>query len=164
MLSGLRLYAAIAALVVIISGVVWAGGTVLHWRSQARQVPALTRERDAARAETVAVRRAAERERVRADAAVRGYVDEVESNRRRQRPVAGPIRLCVQPATSNVPAASGPAVDPDAAAAGAGQLPGPAGGDHPAGPDIGPDLRQLADDADAVTAQCRALQGWIRAQ
>lgn len=159
MLSGLRLYAALAALVVIISGVLWVGGTVLRWRSLAGQVPALTRERDDARAETVSVRAQAERERVRADTAVRGYVDEVESLRRRQRGPAQPVRLCVQPAA--VPAASGPAVSPDGAAPAARELPGPARDDHSAGPDIGPALRALADDADAVVAQCRAIMGWL---
>lgn len=33
-----------------------------------------------------------------------------------------------------------------------------------AGQDIGPDLEQLAEDAGAVTAQCRGLQFWIREQ
>lgn len=160
MLTGWRVYLAIGALAALVSGVLWAGGTVLHWRSLAARLPAVEHERDDARAETAQIRQQAEHERVRADTAVRGYVDEVESLRRRQRAAGQPVRLCVQPATS-VPAASGPAVRPDAAAPAAGELPGSAGVGPVAGPDIGPELRQLADDADAVVAQCRGLQRWV---
>lgn len=160
MLTGWRVYLAIGALVALVSGVLWAGGTVLHWRSLAGQVPALTHERDDARAETTAVRREAEAERIRADQAVRGYVDEVESLRRRQRAPAQPVRLCRESAPAGVPAAGRSAVDADAAAAAAGVVPGPAGG----GPDIGPALRAIADDADEVVARCRALQQWVSAR
>lgn len=162
MLTQLRIYAAIGAAVAVLSLVAWCSYTVRGWQRDAARLPAVTAERDRAQAETAQVRATAERERIRADNAVRSYTDEVDQNRRRERP-SGPVRLCVQPAPADVPAAGRPAVSAGTAAPAAGELPRPAGG-YPAGRDIGPDLRQLADDADAVTAQCRALIGWTAAQ
>jgi hypothetical protein len=86
---------------------------------------------------------------------VKGYEDELESLR--NRPVrTRTVRLCPEATDGDVrvPPASGPA---DGAGAPAGELHGAAG------PDIGPDLYQLARDADELAARLRALQGWNEA-
>ena len=83
--------------------------------------------------------------------ASRDYQDEIEKLRNRPVP-RSPVRLCVNPA---VPA-SGNAGSPESPADGI--LPEQAGGNTEAGPDIGPELRALAREADEVSAALRALQ------
>lgn len=76
----------------------------------------------------------------------------------RNRPVdARPVRLCR--AAPAVPGAGPVAGGSGEAVPATGVLSGPAGGDLEAGPDIGPELRELARQADEVSAQGRALQG-----
>jgi hypothetical protein len=75
----------------------------------------------------------------------------------RNRPVAtGPVRLCLKPASvpRTASGSSGPGPTPTAS----GVLPSTTGSDLEAGPDIAADLYRLADQADQVAAQARALQ------
>jgi hypothetical protein len=70
------------------------------------------------------------------------------------------VRLChTNPA---VPATTGTASGTDAGIAA--EQPSTAGPDIEAGPDIGPNLYALADEADQRAAQCNALIGWVRSR
>lgn len=108
---------------------------------------------------------AAERaNRQRTEAVLDGYQAELDGLRVR-RPAVGPVRLCRQPA-QKLPAAAQAASGADGAAAAAGSRSEGSGGDsvEGAGPDIGPDLVELAASCDAVAARLRALQQWIAPQ
>jgi hypothetical protein len=65
------------------------------------------------------------------------------------------VRLC--PVPRNSPDTSG-RPGTDEAPAGAGELQEAPERNLEPGPDIGPDLEKLADDADEIVAQCRGLQ------
>lgn len=102
---------------------------------------------------------AAERlDRARAEAAANSYRSEMDALRSRPVPRT-PVRLCVstdpvpttQPAASNTVGATTPAWGYN----------GTAASDFTAGPDIGPDLYDLAGRCDAEIAKLRALQGWL---
>lgn len=84
---------------------------------------------------------------------VTGYEAELAALRSRPARV---VRLCAEARPGDVRGA-GPADSADGAGPAAGQLHGPAGRD------LGPDLYQLARDADEVSARLRALQEWNRA-
>ena len=122
-------------------------------RRDAVQLSALRTERDQVAADFSAYRlnMTAEVGRVNSNAA--GYLSELE--RLRARPV-GSIRVPVCPAAQATAGHSTPVTRLDDASAAGRLLPAPA----PV--DIGPDLEALARDADAVTAQARALQEYIR--
>jgi len=70
-------------------------------------------------------------------------------------PAGPPVRLCDAPHPAPVPATATPRPSPDAAPA----VPAEAGGDPAQRPDVGPDLRANARDADA---QIAGLQAYIR--
>ena len=137
---------------VVLAGLLALGLVVNHWRTEARRVPELKQQVAVAQAETIRERQNA----TIANEASNGY--QAELSRLRNRP-AGParvVRLCNNPATP-VPV-SDAAGGPDAT--------GPAGGvvSGGAGPDLGPRLYSEADRADALAAQLRGLQDWIRRQ
>lgn len=136
------LYAGLGA--VLLAGGLW----VRHEWIKGREAIAEAQELR----KTLAAERAA---KVAADTASKGYQDELE--RLRNRPVSRePIRLCVRsPKVPAVAAAAGPR--PPAPAGGV--VSGGNGTDHQEGPDIGPDLRELARRADEVSAQLRAVHG-----
>lgn len=135
--------------VVVLLGVL--GGTYLKGRTAGE-----------ARGEAIA--QAALRERDTAILALRAsqaaseeYASELEAIR--NRPVSRRVvRLC---SAADVPVPGTSEGDPGGAG-GAGGVPAPDGSDPRPGPDIGPDLMKLAQDADQCSAQLRALQGWIK--
>jgi len=94
--------------------------------------------------------------RIRAEVASNAYASELAALARR--PVRStPVRLCREPAA--VPA--GNAAEGTAGAApAAGSDAGSAGTNFEQGPDIGPELRELAAQCDAQNAKLRALQQW----
>ena len=97
-----------------------------------------------------AQQKAAQAASQKAQEAVTSYEQEIASLRARPARV---VRLC--PDSGGVrDAAAAPGAD--GAAAAAAVVPGPAGRD------IGPDLYQLAKDADEVAARLRALQQWAK--
>ena len=85
--------------------------------------------------------------------AVQSYEAELASLRTRPARV---VRLCSEAGSGDVRGA-GPAAGPDGTGPAAGIVHGQAG------PDLGPDLYELAREADEVAARLRALQGWNRA-
>jgi len=103
---------------------------------------------------------AAERaDRARAEAAANSYRSEMDALRSRPIPRT-PVRLCVEkPAdlsTSFIPADRSTRTTTTT-----GGYNGTAASDFTAGPDIGPDLYDLAGRCDAEIAKLRALQGWV---
>lgn len=114
----------------------------------------LTVERDVAQAALAL----AEHDRRKAEDASRAYITEIESFSRL--PVArGPVRVCVEPQQRPIrPLAATAAARSAGTATPAGSLSVDAGGNSVPGPDIGPDLRALAGEADRVSARLRALQ------
>jgi hypothetical protein len=102
---------------------------------------------------------AAERlDRARAEAAANSYRSEMDALRSRPVPRT-PVRLCVSadPVPTTQPAA-GNTVGTTTSSWG---YNGTAASDFTAGPDIGPDLYDLAGRCDAEIAKLRALQGWV---
>lgn len=95
--------------------------------------------------------------RKRNEEAIDGYLAELEVIRKRPRP-SNPVRLCVTPA----PQANGTSSATDGATASTGSSAGEVREDLVAGPDIGPELRELAFQCDAENAKLRALQGWVK--
>ncbi len=96
--------------------------------------------------------------RIRAEMASSAYASELASLARR--PVRNtPVRLCREPAA--VPAGSA-AQGADGAASTTGSSAGSAGTNIEPGPDIGPELRELAAQCDAQNAKLRALQKWAQ--
>lgn len=100
--------------------------------------------------------RAERADRARAEAASDAYRTELDGIDRVPRDTR-PVRLCRTPAVPRAPHTpegtdgSAPAAGGDAEAPGA---------DSGEGPDIGPDLRDLARSCDKEIAKLRALQGW----
>jgi hypothetical protein len=94
--------------------------------------------------------------RVRNEEAIDGYLAELETIRKRPRS-SNPVRLCVTPASQ----AYQPSSTVDGSATPAGSSAGEVGEDLEAGPDIGPELRELAFQCDMENAKLRALQGWV---
>lgn len=101
---------------------------------------------------------AAKADRARAEAASASYRSEMDALRSRPVPRA-PVRLCRDP--DPVPATSTTALGTHGATATTWGFNGTAGSDLEAGPDIGPDLYDLAAQCDAEIAKLRALQGWV---
>ena len=96
--------------------------------------------------------------RIRAEVASTAYASELAALA--SRPARStPVRLCREPAA--VPASSA-AQRADGAAPAAGSSAGSAGANFEPGPDIGPDLRELAAQCDAQNAKLRALQKWAQ--
>ena len=100
--------------------------------------------------------RAERANRIRAEVASNAYASELAALARR--PVRStPVRLCREPAA--VPA-NNSAQGTAGAAPAAGSDAGSAGANFEQGPDIGPELRELAAQCDAQNAKLRALQRW----
>lgn len=129
------------------------GLTVRSWHQKALRVDAAeARIEQIAREAKGAMAALAEAHRKALDAS-RGYQDELRTLRA-NRGKSRVVRLC-----NDVPAnppEDGGAGRRDGASPGAGELP------QAAGPDIGPDLYGLADDADEVAARLRACQALLR--
>ncbi len=139
----------------------WAYGTVARWRSDAARLPAVEAARDAAIEYQEQYRTAMRAEITRVARASKGYQDELTALRITA--LAQParvVRLC-RPAGPSRPADRPADAGSDGAAAAAGVVPETAGSGVEQGPDIGPDLYALADEADRIVAQCRALQEYV---
>ena len=96
--------------------------------------------------------------RIRAEMASSAYASELAALA--SRPVrSAPVRLCRDPGAVR-PGYAAPRTDDPAPAAGSGA--GSAGANLEQGPDIGPDLRELAAQCDAQNAKLRALQRWAQ--
>ena len=96
--------------------------------------------------------------RIRAEVASTAYASELAALA--SRPARStPVRLCREPAA--VPANSA-AQGTDGAAPTTGSSAGSAGANLEPGPDIGPELRELAAQCDAQNAKLRALQKWAQ--
>lgn len=103
---------------------------------------------------------AAERsDRARAEAAADSYRSEMDALRSRPVPRT-PVRLCVEKPL-DVPATQPTARSADGATTPTWGVNGTAASDFEAGPDIGPDLYDLAGRCDAEIAKLRALQKWV---
>lgn len=95
-------------------------------------------------------------DRARAEKATASYRAELDSVR--SRPITRvPVRLCSSPLPSTVTTAR----SADDATSRTGSNHRPSGSDLEAGPDIGPELYNLAQVCDIEIARLRALQGWI---
>lgn len=103
--------------------------------------------------------RAERADRARAEAASSAYQAELDSVDRVPRDTR-PVRLCRTPAVPRAPQAPEGA---DGAATAAGGRTETLGEDSGEGPDIGPDLTDLARSCDREAAKLRALQGWVEA-
>ena len=96
--------------------------------------------------------------RIRAEMASTAYASELAALA--SRPVrSAPVRLCRDPGAVR-PGYAAPRTDDPAPAAGSGA--GSVGANLEQGPDIGPDLRELAAQCDAQNAKLRALQRWAQ--
>lgn len=142
--------------------VLWMLALIRHWHEDSTVALPEARRTLAAEVACAAGSKCAERvaalkERQQAvsEQVIRGYQDEIEALRARPIPVRT-VRLCPDARAARVPGAE-PARTADAAGPAAGIVSGAAG------PDIGPDLYQLARDADEVAARLRALQQWSAA-
>lgn len=140
-------------------GLLWAGLTVHGWRRAAALVPGLEQsvaDRDATikqirHDQTIA-------QEISSDYQTRLAAIAAERDILRARPVR-PVRLC-RPAPGAGVLPAGPAGGPDAAATAGAAVPATAG------PNLGPGLYGIADDADELaarlSAQLSALQEWSR--
>ena len=141
--------------------VAWMLAAVKGWHDDSQALPDVKRERDAAIAETAQVRADLTAEAFRLATINKGLSDENEALRsiRVNLPVRS-VRLCTaaRPAGEADPAAPGRG---DAGPAGAGLLPEEAGLHPAAGPDIGPDLYALMDEADEVVRRARGGQAYM---
>ena len=152
---------AVGVLVVAVA-LTWAIGTVNNWRAAAARLPAVEAERDAAEDYIVQYRKAAKAEHARVNKASKGYQDELKALRITA--LAQParvVRLCRPARVAAGPSGAGTESGSDGAAAGAGVVSETSGQGVEQGPDIGPDLYALADEADRIVAQCRALQEYV---
>jgi len=143
--------------VAIVAAVAFAGWRVSAWKASHEALPAV---RDALEAEVEckAGSTCEARQRELQEAAQAKTIEvvndyEAELAALRSRPVRT-VRVCPDSGDMRHARAAGPA---DGAGPGSGVIPGAAGRD------IGPDLYQLARDADEVAARLRALQDWNRA-
>lgn len=138
---------------VLLGLLTWEGLTVRHWRSEAARVPQLEqtiKDREATIAE--------ERRQAKViTEASNGYQAELTRLRNQPPSPVGPVRLCRPVGQARVPLPAAGA-GPDAAAGAGGGL--PQADDR--GPDIGPALYGIADDADTCSAQVRGLQDFVR--
>jgi hypothetical protein len=134
-------------------------GYVAYLKHRAAQVPVLERQVAYEQASKLALQLAYDHERKIATEASNEY--QAELARIRSAPGIGPVRLCRSP-TGYVPAPAATPARPDGSAPGrvesaAVEDPGPVVGD-----DIGPELDRYGGDCEAVGAQLRGLQGWVR--
>lgn len=136
------------AVLAILGFAIW---KVYTWREDALRLPIVQQELAQTRADLLEQQRLA----AVANEASNGYQQELQALRARRVP-ARVVRLC-SAADQGLPVSAG-AGRPDGAAAGTG------GSEAEARPgrDVGPELYAIADDCDAVAAQLRGLQAWVR--
>jgi hypothetical protein len=144
-----RLYAYIAA-ALLLAGFI---GYVAYLKHRADKVEGLEQTIAFEQAAKLALQQAYEHERKINDEASNAY--QAELRRIRDTPSVGVVRLCRSP-TGYVPAPDPAAARPNDAPAGRVEV--------EAGDDIGPALDRYGSDCEAVSAQLRGLQGWVRAR
>jgi len=139
----------------------WLGLVLKGWHDDSQALPGVKAERDAARAETAQVRADLTAEGFRLAKVNEGLSDENEILRRQRESVpVRSVRIC--PAAR--PAGQADSAAPsggDAAAAGAGLLQEEGRWDPEPGPDIGPDVYALFDEADELLRRYRGAQEYI---
>lgn len=133
------------------------------WHDDSQALPGVRAQRDAALAETARVRSDLANEVSRLTTVNEGLIREKnELERARAAVPVRPVRLC-----RSAPAGAARPPDPaapgggDAAPAGTGVLPPEGGWDSAAGPDVGPDLYALFDEADELLRRYRGLQEYV---
>ena len=122
-------------------------------KHRADKVPALEKTIAYERASKLALQLAYDHERKIATEASNAY--QAELRRIRDTPAIGPVRLCRSP-TGYVPAPAATPVRPDGSAPGRVEV--------EVGEDIGPALDRYGGDCEAVGAQLKGLQGWVKAR
>lgn len=159
-----KLIGEVAAGVVGVLCVVWLVLVFKGWHDDSQELPQVKADRDAAYQETIQVRADLGTEIVRL-AKVNGEMlrEKQELEAARAATPVRPVRLCratpeAAPAVAADPAASGRS---DGADTPAGALPPEGGRDPEAGPDIGPDLYALWDEADEIVRRFRGAQAYI---
>lgn len=154
-------YAKLAIAAVIVGALVWLGFIVQGWRADSQQLAAVKLERDQALADLTQERANI----VEVQEASRAYQSELATLRAAAaaaRPVSV-VRLCRVPANPEPRPVSAAESRPDDAGAAERGIPQEGGGAYQAGPDIGPDLFELFDRADELSAQVRGLQAYALA-
>ncbi len=150
---------AVALAVVLIFGTGWkvgAGLTQARWQRAAIQAE---RERTAEVERARAAEQAANDHSQEVSRDYEARLSELDQQRRAAIRRIGPVRVCNPVArASRVPAAADPSSRPDGAGA-RDLVSGPTGGDLER--DIGPDLTELAADADRCRLQLGSLQRWV---
>jgi hypothetical protein len=159
-----RLIGKIAGALVVAACLAWIFIVLKSWHDDSQALPAVEDARDAAIAETDRVRADLSSEVTRLQTVNEGLIN--ERNLLQEQRAAVPVRtvrLC-RPAQEAAAVASDPAGagGNDAAAAGPGPLQEEGRWDPEPGPDIGPALYALFDEADDMLAKYRALQGYVR--
>lgn len=141
----------------------WMFLVVKSWHDDSKALPGVKQELTDSRAETKRVRSDLTAEAGRIAKVNEGLSRENESLRQQRADIpVRPVRLCVASAKA-APIAGDPSATGrgDAATAGAGVLSQEARPDLTAGPDIGPQLYSIADEADEVLRRYRGAQAYI---
>jgi hypothetical protein len=147
--------AAVGVVLLLLGGLFW------HDRHITKKLDAKERELAGVNATLEAERKDRAHERDISEAASHDYESRLAAlDAARAAVPARPVRLCREPTADRLPTTTAAAGGTDARAAT--EQPGAPGEDPRAGPDIGPALYSLADEADERAAQCNALIGWIR--
>lgn len=140
MISGPLFWLKVGGIAVVAIIIGWVGLTVNGWRQDSTKLVAVRQELSDVKAAQAASHKASED--------LQGELQTLRDAARKPSPV---VRMC-KPAKP-VPEAG---TERDGAAPGTGELP------QEAGPDIGKDLYDLADDADELAARLRACQALLR--
>lgn len=148
----------LAAGVVVLGALIWLGVIVNSWHEASLRLAVVELERDQALAD-LSLR---DTQYLEAQEASNGYQSELQALRvtasRARVPIA---RLCPRPAAADRRSISSAGTGSDAAPAAAGGV--PTEDEVRRGRDIGPELFELADRADELSAQVRGLQAYARA-
>ncbi len=151
----------LAGLGIVAACLLWVFLVVKGWHDDSQALPGVKRDRDAAIATAEQVTKDMLAEASRLATVNKGLSDENETLRgiRAATPVRS-VRLCLPARSPNQadPAAPGGS---DAGPAGAGSLPEGAGRDPEPGPEIGPDMYALMDEADEVVRRARGGQAYM---
>lgn len=145
----LRLYGYIGIAIAVLA----AGAYVWHLKAKADRVDAAEERAETLERSLATLQAAHAHERKIAKDASDAY--QAELARIRSAPSIGPVRLCRSP-TGYVPAPAATLARPDGSAPGRVEV--------EAGEDIGPALDRYGSDCEAVAAQLRGLQGWVKAR
>lgn len=154
-------WAKLAGAGVVLACLLWVFLVLKGWHDDSQALPGVKRDRDAAIAATAQVRADLLAEAERLAGVNKGLSDENETLRgvRAATPVRS-VRLCASQGTAREGDLAAPGGS-DAGPAGAGELPQAPGRDPEPGPEIGPDLYALMDEADEIVRRARGGQAYI---